>query len=132
MNEPRWIDRRALLLLHAEGLAEHGGPEGVRDAGLLESALDRPRNLATYEPESDLARLVACYAVGIARNHPFVDGNKRAAFLSLGLFLALNGQRLVADKVDAVRVMIDVAAGSMDEITLAVWIRANSRAVIRE
>ncbi|MBK6426725.1 MAG: type II toxin-antitoxin system death-on-curing family toxin [Blastocatellia bacterium] len=132
MNEPRWIDRRALLLLHAEGLAEHGGPEGVRDAGLLESALDRPRNLAAYEPESDLARLAACYAVGIARNHPFVDGNKRAAFLSLGLFLALNGQRLVADKVDAVRVMIDVAAGSMDEITLAVWIRANSRAVIRE
>jgi death-on-curing protein len=128
VSEPRWIDRRALLLLHAEGLREHGGPEGLRDAGLLESALDRPRNLAAYEPESDLARLAACYAVGIARNHPFIDGNKRVAFLSLGLFLALNGQRLVADRVDAVRVMIDVAAGTTDELVLAAWIRANSHA----
>ena len=125
MTEPRWIARRALLVLHAEGLREHGGPEGVRDAGLLESALDRPRNLAAYEPESDLPRLAACYAVGIARNHPFVDGNKRAAFLSLGLFLALNGHRLVADRVEAVRVMVDVAAGSTDELELADWVRAN-------
>ena len=125
MTGPRWIDRRALLLLHAEGLREHGGPEGVRDAGLLESALDRPRNLAANEPESDLPRLAACYAVGIARNHPFVDGNKRAAFLSLGLFLALNGLRLVADRVEAVRVMVDVAAGTTDELELADWVRAN-------
>ena len=91
MSEPRWIDRRALLLLHAEGLREHGGPEGVRDAGLLESALDRPRNLAAHEPESDLPRLAACYAVGIARNHPFVDGNKRTALATCLVFLSENG-----------------------------------------
>jgi death-on-curing protein len=125
VNEPRWIHPRAVLLLHAEGLAEYGGPEGIRDLGLLESALARPRNLFHYETDVDLARLAACYAVGLAKNHPFVDGNKRAAFLALGLFLGLNGLRLVADQLDAVRTMLAVAAGELSEEELAAWIRRN-------
>jgi death-on-curing protein len=125
VSEPRWIHARAVVLLHAESLAEHGGPEGIRDEGLLESALARPRNLFAYEGVTDVARLAACYAVGITRNHPFVDGNKRAAFLALGLFLALNGARLAASQVDAIRTMVAVAAGEISEEALAEWIDRN-------
>jgi death on curing protein len=118
----RWVDRRALMLLHDDSLAEHGGLPGLRDEGLLESALARPLNLALYE-EPDVAALAAAYGVGLAKNHPFVDGNKRAAFLSIGLFLAINGCRLVATQVDATLTMLDVAAGTLDEDGLADWIR---------
>jgi len=83
----RWVDAHALLMLHEESLAEHGGGRGVRDMGLLESAMMRPQNLAGYNPDADIAALAASYAYGLAKNHPFVDGNKRAAFLSVGLFL---------------------------------------------
>jgi death-on-curing protein len=123
--EPRWIDLRAIMLLHAESLAEHGGPEGLRDEGLLESALARPLNISAYQPEADIAALAAAYGWGIAHNHPFVDGNKRAAFLAVGLFLGLNGFSLTADKVDATRTMISVAAGEIDEVTFARWIRSH-------
>src|SRR5262245_36575414 len=99
--EPRWISRKALLLLHAESLAEFGGARGLRDEGLLESALARPRNVYAYKTGCTIPDLAACYAFGLAQNHPFVDGNKRAAFLSIGLFLAINGYRLQADQVDA-------------------------------
>jgi death on curing protein len=126
VNDPIWIEKTALLLLHAAALAEHGGPEGLRDDGLLESALARPKNLHAYEGVVDLPRLAACYAVGIARNHPFVDGNKRAAFISMAAFLRLNGLRLAADQVDAVRTMEDVAAGEITEDQLATWILANT------
>lgn len=122
MSEPRWIDRQALELLHAETLAEHGGLEGLRDAGLLESALARPRNLYAYEGETDIPRLAAAYAVGIARNHPFADGNKRAAFLAMGLFLALNGLRLTAGQPDATRTMLALAAGDFGEDDLVRWL----------
>jgi death on curing protein len=118
----RWVDRRALMLLHDDSLAEHGGLPGLRDEGLLESALARPLNLALYE-EPDVAALAAAYGVGLAKNRPFVDGNKRAAFLSIGLFLAINGCRLVATQVDATLTMLDVAAGTLDEDGLADWIR---------
>lgn len=118
----RWVDRRALMLLHDDSLAEHGGLPGLRDEGLLESALARPLNLALYE-EPDAAALAAAYGVGLAKNHPFVDGNKRAAFLSIGLFLAINRFRLVATQVDATLTMLDVAAGTLDEDGLADWIR---------
>lgn len=121
----RWIDKRALLLLHDESLAEHGGASGLRDEGLLDSALARPLNLAAYGTP-DLADLAASYAVGIAKNHALVDGNKRAAFLSLGVFLALNGYRLRATPADATVTMLAVAAGEIDEPGLAAWIRANS------
>jgi death on curing protein len=122
----RWIDRRALELLHDESLAEHGGAVGLRDEGLLESALARPLNLAAYGGP-DVHELAASYGVGLAKNHPFVDGNKRAAFLAVGMFLALNGWRLTATRADATLTMLAVAAGQMDEVALARWLRQHSR-----
>jgi len=122
VTEPRWISMLALVLLHAESLAEHGGAEGIRDEGLLESALARPLNLYSYEGVTDPARLAACYAYGLARNHAFVDGNKRAALLGIGLFLALNGYELDADQVEATRVIFDLAGGQLSEEALAEWI----------
>jgi len=124
-REPRWIDRRALLLLHEESLATFGGASGLRDEGLLDSALARPVNRFLYEATNDLAELAAAYCFGIARNHAFVDGNKRAAFLSIGLFMGLNGRRLRADPVDAVETMLAMAAGRLDEPGLARWIAAH-------
>jgi len=121
----RWISREALLLLHDESLAEHGGAAGQRDAGLLDSALARPLNLAAYG-QPDHAELAASYGVGLAKNHAFVDGNKRAAFLAVGLFLALNGFRLHATQADATLTMLDVAAGVLGEAGFAAWIRTHS------
>ncbi len=122
----RWIDRRALELLHDESLAMHGGASGLRDEGLLESALARPLNLAAYG-SPDVWELAASYGVGLAKNHAFVDGNKRAAFLAVGLFLALNGYRLTAPQADATLTMLAVAAGQMDEVTFGRWLRLHSR-----
>jgi death-on-curing protein len=127
MKEPKWIDRRALALLNRESLAEHGGQAGVLDEGLLESALARPRQLLSYEANSDLARLAAAYAAGLVRDHPFVDGNKRAAFLAVGLFLGLNGFRLVADPVDATRTVVALAPGEMSEPEFGAWIRTRMK-----
>jgi death-on-curing protein len=118
----RWIDKQALLLLHGESLAEHGGTAGMRDQGLLDSALARAANLAAYG-KPDAAALAATYGFGIARNHPFVDGNKRAAFLAVGLFLALNGYRLKATQADATVMMLALAAGDLDETEFAGWLR---------
>lgn len=123
----RWVDRRALELLHDESLAEHGGAAGLRDEGLLESALARPLNLAAYG-EPDVHALAAAYGVGLAKNHPFVDGNKRAAFLAVGMFLALNRWRLTASQADATLTMLAVASGQMDEPAFAHWLRLHSRA----
>ena len=122
MKEPRWINELSMLLLHAESLAEYDGMEGLRDEGMLESALARPRNLFAYEQTADIAVLAAAYATGIARNHPFIDGNKRAAFLSIGLFLEKNGFELEASKVNATEVILRLAAGELDEKALTVWI----------
>ena len=118
----RWVDRHALLLLHDESLAEHGGLSGLRDAGLLDSALARPLNLVAYG-EPDLCELAASYCVGVAKNHPFVDGNKRAAFLALGLFLYLNGHRLTATQAEATLAVLAVATSEWDDATLAAWLR---------
>lgn len=117
-----WIDPAAIVAIHDEQLAEHGGGAGLRDGGLLESALSRPVNLAAYG-EPGIAALAASYAVGIAKNHPFVDGNKRTAFVAMELFLMLNGAVLVADDLSCVLTMLAVAAGEMDEAALADWIR---------
>jgi death-on-curing protein len=114
------------MLLHDESLAEHGGAAGLRDEGLLESALARPANLAFYG-QPDVADLAACYGVALAGNHPFVDGNKRAGFLAAGLFLAMNGFALRADQADVTQTMLDVAAGLLDEPAFAAWIRAHLR-----
>src|SRR5688572_6756860 len=126
MTEPRWIEKRALLLLHDEDLTEHGGLAGLRDEGLLDSALARPLNLLAYG-EPSMAALAAAYAYGIARNHPFSDGNKRAAFLATGLFLGINGIAFKPDKVDAFRVYFALAGGEVSEEELAAWIDRNSR-----
>jgi death-on-curing protein len=119
------IDRRALELLHDESLAEHGGAPGLRVAGLLAFALARPENLAHYG-KPDEFDLAASYGVGLAKNHPFVDGNKRAAFLAIGLFLFLNGWRLTATQAEATITMLSGAAGAVDEPTLAQWLREHT------
>ena len=120
----RWIDKNLLLLLHDESLSEHGGLSGMRDEGLLDSALARPQNLAVYK-EVDIAALAAAYCFGIAKNHPFVDGNKRAAFLAAGLFLLLNGTKLTASQADATHAVLGVASGEISEAQFAEWIRQN-------
>lgn len=127
MAEPVWIEQQALLVLHSRSLALHGGAEGLRDIGLLESALHRAPNQFHYQGVTDIAALAASYAFGILRN-PFVDGNKRAAFQSLTLFLRLNGLRLKADRVDATRTILAAAASQLDERDLIAWVKANSQA----
>jgi death on curing protein len=127
MSEPRWLTKQALVLLHAEALAEHGGAEGIRDEAALESALARPLNQFAYAGTTDISALAAAYATGVSQNHPFIDGNKRAAFIALGLFLAMNGWRLVADQVEATRVVLAVAAGEFGEEELAAWTRRHIR-----
>ena len=122
----RWVDRRALELLHDESLATHGGAGGLRDEGLFESALARPLHLAAYG-SPDVWDLAATYGIGLAKNHPFVDGNKRTAFLAVGMFLVLNGWRLTAPQADATLTMLAVASGQMDETTFARWLRQHSQ-----
>ena len=117
-----WIDAGVILAVHEEQLAEHGGGAGVRDPGLMESALARPVNLAAYG-DPDVAELAAAYGFGLARNHPFVDGNKRTAFVAVELFLALNGWALDAGDADCVMTMLALAAGEIDEPTFAAWLR---------
>lgn len=125
-TEPRWIAKEALLALHDRSISLHGGAPGLRDDGLLESALARPANRFHYEAVDDLCALAATYLVALASNHPFTDGNKRAAFLAASLFLRLNGRRLVASKPVAARKVLAVAAGERDLDALASWLRAHS------
>ncbi len=115
-----------MLAVHEEQLAEHGGAPGTRDMGLFESALARPRQLAHYGTP-DAADLAAAYGFGIARNHPFVDGNKRTAFVAVELFLALNGFNLLADDGACVMTLLAVAAGQIDEAAFAGWLREHMR-----
>lgn len=117
-----WIATEVAAAAHAEQLAEHGGPGGVRDAGALDSAMMRPRNLALYG-EPDLAALAAAYGFGIARNHPFVDGNKRAAAVVMETFLTLNGFMLTASDAELVVAIQALAAGELGEDELADWLR---------
>jgi len=123
MTEPLWLERDLILLLHDDILAETGGAPGVRDEGLLESALARPVNRWLYEQVSDISELAATYAVAIASNHPFIDGNKRAAFMALGLFLEDNGLYLTASDDDATGIMLGVARGEVSIADLAAWLR---------
>ncbi|MBM3549057.1 MAG: type II toxin-antitoxin system death-on-curing family toxin [Alphaproteobacteria bacterium] len=123
-----WLLKRTIISLHTEAIVEHGGGAGLRDEGLLESALARPRNLAAYGSPTAFD-LAASYAFGIARNHPFVDGNKRSALLAAYLFLRRNGWKLAAPETEAVTVFLDLAAGSLSEAELAVWLERNSRPI---
>lgn len=125
MSQFRWLDKQLLVILHDESLVLYGGASGIHDDGLLDSVLNRDVNLAMHA-NPDFAELAAAYGVGLAKNHAFVDGNKRAAFLSLGLFLGLNGYKLKATQVDATLTMLAVAAGEMDEQNFAGWIRKNT------
>jgi len=125
MNEPLWLDRRSLLLLHLESLAEHGGSSGMRDQGLLDSALARPRNQFIYDPNADIAKLAAAYGFGLAKNHAFVDGHKRIAFIATALFLRLNGWRLATGRLDEIQTMLNLASGEITEGLFASWIRTN-------
>ncbi len=122
-----WLSERIILELHGIQIARHGGVPGLRDRGLLESALARPRNLAIYE-QADTVQLGASYAIAIARNHPFTDGNKRAAWISLVLFLSLNGMELDASEPDAIVAMIDMAAGRMTDTEFTLWVRDHTTA----
>jgi death-on-curing protein len=122
MTEPVWLSVELVIAIHDEQLAEFGGPQGLRDRGLLESALGRPVNKWTYG-ETDLAALAAAYAYGIARNHPFLDGNKRVSLLALVTFLGLNDIDFLADQAEAVVVIQSLAAGEIDEGGLTRWIR---------
>ncbi len=128
MKDRVWIDPDALSAAHDEQLAEHGGAAGLRDAGLFESALARARNAAAYGAP-DVAALAAAYGFGLAKNHPFVDGNKRIALVAMETFLMLNGHALTADDAQTVLVILSVAAGSFSEDALADWLRKNIAAL---
>lgn len=123
----RWLTRFIVERMHEQQIAEHGGERGVRDAALIESALARPRNRLTYDEGADLCDLAADYAFGICQNHPFMDGNKRTAFLAAYVFLDLNGVELTADEVDVVVVMMALAGGDLDNAGLAAWFRKATR-----
>ena len=127
MKHPKWIGASLATAIHDEAIYEFGGLAGLRDAGLLESALDRPRNLLTYKPRSSIFELAAALCVGLAKNHPFNDGNKRTALLTTRAFLYLNGQELEPSQKDEVATLVAVADGSLDESALALWIKGNSR-----
>lgn len=120
-----WVLESVALAIHEAELAEHGGISGVRDAGLLSSAMARPQNLAAYGDRPDTADLAAAYAFGLARNHPFLDGNKRTAFVVMELFLNLNGWALKADEAECISTMLSLAAGDLAEKTLAAWLRSH-------
>jgi len=119
-----WLGRAIILAVHDEQLRAHGGASGIRDEGLLESALARPLNLAGYE-QPDTAELAATYAIAIARNHPFIDGNKRTAYVAMETFLALNGLAFVASDADAVINMLNMAAHGITDEDFTLWVRAN-------
>ena len=125
-KEPRWLTRAIIEAIHTDQIRQHGGSFGVRDAGLLESALDRPRNRWHYEPEAALSELGAAYAYGIAKNHPFIDGNKRAAFEAMYVFMGLNGWRIRASEDEVVSTMVGVAAGAINEASLADWLEEHT------
>ncbi|WP_260703266.1 type II toxin-antitoxin system death-on-curing family toxin [Edaphobacter flagellatus] len=126
MTEPRWISKASVLGIHSEQLTEHGGSIGVRDEGLLESALCKSRNVFAYQPDCDLARLAASYAYGIARNHPFIDGNKRTALVVAETFLRKNGIAIVSAPEEKYFTFLHLAEGTLSEEELAAWFRSHA------
>ncbi len=126
--DPVWLGEAVVLAMHGRLLAEHGGAQGLRDSNLLDSALARPKQILAYG-EPDISDLAAAYTSGIIRNHPFVDGNKRTAFMAAYVFLAINGLRLVATEVDAAQVVTLLAASEIDEATFSAWLRKNSESI---
>lgn len=131
MSDPVWIEEHDVLVLHDQLLALEGGAAGLRSQALLLSALARPRQLQAYGADPDIIGMAASYTAGIARNHPFVDGNKRTAFVVGVLFLEMNGYRFTASEADATEALLQLAAGRMDEAAFATWLRANARRLTR-
>jgi len=125
MKEPTWLDRVFLETIHAALVREHSGQLGIRDSNLVDSALARAQNRWEYEPESDLADLAAAYGFGLVKNHGFLDGNKRTAFMAIYVFLAINGRELKAPETEVVNIVIGTADGSINEDELAAWIRSH-------
>ena len=125
MKEPKWLPREAVLAMHARQLAEHGGSEGLRDEGMLESALQRAQNKYAYD-EPDMFDLAAAYAFGVARNHPFIDGNKRTVLVASRTFLLINGYQITATREDRLRTFLALAAGHLGELELAAWFRKHA------
>ena len=126
MREPVWVDRLVVELVHAEQLREHGGLAGIRDENALEAALARPQQKWHYE-QGDLATLAAAYAYGLCQGHPFRDGNKRVAFVTMMVFLGLNGRHLEAQEAEVVTLMLSLASGKLSERALADWVNAHVR-----
>ena len=124
--EPKWINLKIAQAIHLDQIKQHGGAYGIRDIGLLESALNRPKNKWIYNPMSSLFELAASLGIGIAKNHPFVDGNKRTSFLLMYVFLALNGFLIESSEEEVVAVMLEVANGSKNEKKLSIWLEAHS------
>ncbi len=125
-REPRWVSRLVVDAIQTDMLLSHGGMPGLRDEELLESALARPRQRFTYDATTDLAALAAAYGFGLSRNHPYNDGNKRVAFVTMGVFLGLNGIEFTAAETEIVTTMVALASGTLDEDTLADWIRLHT------
>ncbi len=125
IDEPTWLSKAALLAIHGRLLAEHGGPPGLRDEGLLESALAAPKNLFEYE-QTDIYILAAAYAFALTSNHPFLDGNKRTAFVAAGIFLELNGHQLRASEADAVYAVLALSKGELGSTDFSNWLRLSS------
>ena len=119
----RWLKSDRVLAIHKRQIAEHGGQDGVRDIGLLESALARPINIHAYKPDADLAELAGAYAFGIIKNHPFIDGNKRTGYVVMETFILLNGKSLVATQRDKYLTIISLADGSLSENEFVAWLR---------
>ncbi|HUG40229.1 MAG TPA: type II toxin-antitoxin system death-on-curing family toxin [Longimicrobiales bacterium] len=130
MREPLWLDRSEVEAIHLSQVREHGGSHGLRDEGLLESAVARPKNVWQYEEDPDLPMLAGALAFGLVRNHPFVDGNKRVGFMAAYTFLLLNRLELDAPEPEAVFVIRDVAAGELGEPELVAWLRQRSVPVV--
>jgi death-on-curing protein len=126
MKEPVWVLREVVLMAHEQSLAQFGGSAGVRDEGLMDSALGKPQNLFAYG-KPNLFALAASYAFGLVKNHPFIDGNKRTGFIAAVVFLELNGYKFLAGEVDATLQTLALAAGEMSESAYAAWLKANSK-----
>ncbi|GEP45671.1 type II toxin-antitoxin system death-on-curing family toxin [Brevifollis gellanilyticus] len=126
MREPQWIFKETILLLHEQSLNEHGGSSGLRDDGLLDSALGKPQNVHAYNAQASIFDLAASYATGLVKNHPFIDGNKRIGFLAGALMLQLNGYHFAATEADAAISTLALAAGEMTEAEYAAWLEKNS------
>lgn len=126
-TEPRWVSRLVVDAIQADMLLTHGGMPGLRDENALESALARPTQRFAYEPDTELARLAAAYGYGLVRDHPYNDGNKRVGFVVMATFLGLNAYEFTASESDVVTTIVALASGSLDEETLADWIRTRLR-----